>query len=202
MDATSETSTAHHSGGVYAKGPPNVPTSQPQQAKFVCNDCGQIFDRKFNLDRHKQRKVPCSSRLDATGHTNTTKLLCTVLDVLRGPLNLSEHQAKDEAFVIRILCDLWVSVTMVAKQYPERAFGLVHRLVVEQLNARQVTLLFSVVLVTHYPPNEAMIHTLRALYAQLYHQNEEANQGHAHGLHARQRIASKLQGMWLLEALR
>ena len=46
-----------------------------------------------------------------------------------------------------------------------------------------------------------MIQTLRALYAQLYHQQEAVQQQQG-GTATRQRLASKLQGMWLLEALR
>lgn len=167
--------------------------------KFVCEDCGQFFERKFNLERHKQRKTPCIRKLDNGVHNSTARLLCTVLDVLRGPLNLSEHQAKNDKLVTQILIDLWTAVTLAAEKYPERAYGLVHRLIVEQLNARQVTLLFSVVMVSHRPPTTAMIQTLRALYTQLYHQNESMKH---EGNTNRQRIASKLQGMWLLEALR
>ena len=111
-----------------------------------------------------------------------------------------DEAQKADALVTRILADLWAAVALAADKYPERAYGLVHRLVVEQLNARQVTLLFSVVLVAHHPPTSTMIQTLRALYAQLYHQQEAAQQ--QGGTATRQRLASKLQGMWLLEALR
>lgn len=195
-------SSSHTAGGVpHAQSPPPLLSGpNTSSARYVCDGCGQTFDRKFNLDRHKQRKVPCTQKLDTVGQHATARLLCTVLDVLRGPLNLSEQQAKNDTLVTSILSDLWAAVALAAHKYPERAYGLVHRLVVEQLNARQVTLLFSVVLVTHHPPTSAMIHTLRALYAQLHNQHEEAQQ--QGGTTTRQRIASKLQGMWLLEALR
>ena len=196
-------SAAHAAGGAPHAQPPPPPLATPTNtgARYVCDGCGQTFDRKFNLDRHKQRKVPCTQKLDTAGQHAAARLLCTVLDVLRGPLNLSEQQAKDDALVTRILADLWAAVALAADKYPERAYGLVHRLVVEQLNARQVTLLFSVVLVAHHPPTQAMIQTLRALYAQLYHQQEAVQQQQG-GTATRQRLASKLQGMWLLEALR
>ena len=194
-------SASHAVGGAPHAHSPPPPLTTPTTAKYVCDGCGQIFDRKFNLDRHKQRKVPCTQKLDTVGQHATARLLCTVLDVLRGPLNLSEQQAKDDALVTRILTDLWAAVALAADKYPERAYGLVHRLVVEQLNVRQVTLLYSVVLVAHHPPTPAMIQTLRALYAQLYHQQKEAAQQQGDTTN-RQRLASKLQGMWLLEALR
>ena len=191
----------HAAGGApHAQAPPPPLAVPATAAKYVCDGCGQTFDRKFNLDRHKQRKVPCTQKLDTVGQHAVARLLCTVLDVLRGPLNLSEQQAKNDELVTRILIDLWAAVALAADKYPERAYGLVHRLVVEQLNARQVTLLFSVVLVAHHPPTPAMIQTLRALYAQMYHQQESAQQ--QGGTATRQRLASKLQGMWLLEALR
>ena len=190
----------HAAGGApHAQAPPPPLAVPATAAKYVCDGCGQTFDRKFNLDRHKQRKVPCTQKLDTVGQHAVARLLCTVLDVLRGPLNLSEQQAKNDELVTRILIDLWAAVALAADKYPERG-GLVHRLVVEQLNSRQVTLLFSVVLVAHHPPTPAMIQTLRALYAQMYHQQESAQQ--QGGTATRQRLASKLQGMWLLEALR
>ena len=196
-------STVHSIGGApHAQHPPPpLATSTSVGARYVCDGCGQTFDRKFNLDRHKQRKVPCTQKLDTVGQHAAARLLCTVLDVLRGPLNLSEQQTKDDALVTRILGDLWAAVALAADKYPERAYGLVHRLVVEQLNARQVTLLFSVVLVAHHPPTPAMIQTLRALYTHMYHQQQEAAQQPS-GTTSRQRLVSKLQGMWLLEALR
>ena len=172
--------------------------------RFVCPDCGEIFDRKFNLQRHFDRKVKCTKKTDVLGQKASARLMCTVLDVLRGPLSMSEQQAKDDSFVVSILSDLWQAVALAAEHYPKRAFTLVHRLIVEQLNVRQVILLFSVVLSTMHPPKGTMINTLRSLYSHLYMNQQHEDEGDVkkNGTNARRRISAKLQGMWLLQALR
>ena len=174
-------------------------TDASGQPAHTCPDCGRTFNRKTNLDRHCNRKNSCKNTHSATAtqSAQAARLLCTVLDVLRGPLNLSEQQAKNDGFVTRVLLDLWDAVAFAAEAHPARAFDMVHRLVVEQLNARQVTLLCGAVL-PQRPPDAPLLHSLRSVMNLM--KTQHANEGGVGS--SRQRIASKLQGMWMYKPLR
>jgi len=53
---------------------PPPPLAVPATAaKYVCDGCGQTFNRKFNLDRHKQRKHVGGNAIGANGKLRRNK---------------------------------------------------------------------------------------------------------------------------------